>query len=259
PAGPGGETDFGPLAGLKEPAVLIMQSPNFFGVIEDLAAAAEKIHRLGGLLAAGFSEPFAFGLIAPPGKQGADIAFGEGQGLGLPRSFGGPGLGLMAARAKYLRQIPGRLVGETVDKRGRRGFVLTLSTREQHIRRSKAVSNICSNAGHAALTAAVFMAAIGGSGFRKMAQVNRDRAEYLKAGLIGAGFKPLSDAPTFNEFVLRAPPGFEQCHQALRAKRILAGLPLAGWYPQFPDAWLFGVTEVMGKDDIDRLIREVRA
>ncbi len=259
PAGSDGRTDLQALSDLKEPAVLIMQSPNFFGIVEDLTAAAGKIHSAGGLLAVGFSEPFALGLVKPPGKQGADIAFGEGQGLGLPQSFGGPGLGLMAARAEHMRQIPGRLVGETVDNRGQRGFVLTLSTREQHIRRAKAVSNICSNAGHAALTAAVFMAAIGGTGFRKMAEVNRDRAEYLKAGLIGAGFAPISDAPTFNEFVLRAPSGFSWRYKELLARKILAGLPLADWYPRFPDAWLFGVTEVMGKEDIDTLVREVKA
>ncbi len=259
PAGPDGRTDLRPLAGLREPAALVMQSPNFFGVIEDLTAAAGAIHAAGGLLAAGFSEPFALGLVKSPGRQGADIAFGEGQGLGLGQSFGGPGLGLMAAKADLMRQIPGRLVGETVDNRGQRGFVLTLSTREQHIRRAKAVSNICSNAGHAALTAAVFMASIGGSGFRKTAQVNRDRAEYLKAGLIRAGFSPLSDAPTFNEFVLRAPPGFARRHGELYRKRLLAGLSLAEHYPAFPDAWLFGATEVLDKADIDGLVEEVKA
>ncbi|MDR1744138.1 MAG: aminomethyl-transferring glycine dehydrogenase subunit GcvPA [Planctomycetota bacterium] len=254
PAGADGRTDVSPLEGLEEPAVLVMQSPNFLGVVEDLPAAAGAIHAKGGLLAAGFSEPFALGLVKSPGSQGADIAFGEGQSLGLPQSFGGPGLGILSARNEYVRQIPGRLVGETKDNRGRRGFVLTLSTREQHIRRGKAVSNICSNAGHSALTAAVFMASIGGTGFREMAQVNRDLAEYLKAGLVRAGFGPLSDAPTFNEFALAAPSGFAEKHAALRKRKILAGLSLAPWYPEYGDAWLFGVTETTGADDIDQLL-----
>ena len=254
PAGPDGRTDLSALDGLAEPAVLVMQSPNFLGVVEDLSAAAEKIHKAGGLLAAGFSEPFALGLLRAPGQCGADIAFGEGQGLGLSQSFGGPGLGLLAAKNEFMRQIPGRLVGETVDNQGRRGFVLTLSTREQHIRRGKAVSNICSNAGHCALTAAVFMASIGGTGFRKMAQVNRDLAEYLKAGLVAAGFKPLSDAPTFNEFALLAPARFAAKHAELRRRKILAGMPLAPYYPEYADAWLFGVTEANGREDIDELL-----
>lgn len=260
PAGPDGRTDLSPLAGVVEPAVLILQSPNFLGVIEDLAGASERINAGGGLLAAGFSEPLALGLMKTPGELGADIAFGEGQSLGLPQSFGGPGLGLLAARAEHVRQIPGRLVGQTTDNRGQRGFVLTLATREQHIRRGKAVSNICSNAGHAALTAAIFMAACGGGGFRRLAQANRDLAEYLKAGLKIAGFKPLSDAPTFNEFAVLAPSAFVRRHEELRQKRILAGMALAEQYPEYGcDAWLFGVSEVEGKEGIDMLLREIKA
>ncbi len=254
PALPDGRTDFSALASVDKPAVLVVQSPNFLGVVEDLAAAAEAVHAAGGLLAAGFTEPFSLGLVKSPGQCGADIAFGEGQGFGLGQSFGGPGLGIMAAKAEFMRQIPGRLVGETVDNRGQRGYVLTLSTREQHIRRGKAVSNICSNAGHAALTAAVYMAAAGGSGFRQIAQVNRDLAEYLKAGLIAAGFSPLFDKPTFNEFALRAPAGFDRVYESLKRERILAGLPLSRYYPEYDGAWLFGVTEVGGKADLDRLL-----
>jgi glycine dehydrogenase subunit 1 len=235
-----------------------MQSPNVLGVIEDIGAAAQAAHEAGGLLASGFSEAFALGLIKSPGSLGADIAFGEGQSLGLAQGFGGPTLGLLSCSMEHVRNIPGRLVGMTRDREGRRGFVLTLSTREQHIRRSRAVSNICSNAGHCALTAAVFMAAIGGSGFRAMAQVNLDLAEYLKAGLIGAGFKPMGDAPTFNEFALKAPASFRETHEKLKARKILAGLPLAPWYPERADAWLFGVTEDKTRADIDAFLNEVR-
>jgi glycine dehydrogenase subunit 1 len=258
PPGPDGRTDFSLLGELSDPSVLLVQSPNFLGIFEDLPAAAKHIHAAGGLLAAGISEPFALGLAKSPGALGADIAFGEGQSLGLPQSFGGPGLGLLAARAEYMRQMPGRLVGETTDNRGRRGFVLTLSTREQHIRRARAVSNICSNAGHSALTAAVFMAAIGGGGFRKTAQTNLDLAEHLKAGLLALGFRRLYAAPTFNEFALRVPDWFPARHAELQKRRILAGLPLAGYERAWADAWLFGVTETAGMEGVDALLREIR-
>ncbi|MDR1534415.1 MAG: aminomethyl-transferring glycine dehydrogenase subunit GcvPA [Planctomycetota bacterium] len=258
PPGADGRTNLSPLGELPEPAVLILQSPNFLGFFEDLRTAGEAIHAAGGLLAAGFSEPFALGLAKNPGELGADLAFGEGQSLGIPQSFGGPGLGLLAARAEFLRQLPGRLVGETIDNRGRRGFVLTLAAREQHIRRARAVSNICSNAGHAALTAAVFMAACGGSGFRKIAQANLDLAEYFKAGLLRIGFEKISGLPTFNEFALRAPAWFPARHAALRKRRVLAGLSLAEYYPEYPGAWLFGVGETRDGADIDRLLEELK-
>lgn len=260
PAAPDGKTDLSVLARLEEPAVLLIQSPNFLGVIEDIAAAAGAIHAAGGLLAAGFSEPFALGVAEAPGRLGADIAFGEGQSLGMPQAFGGPGLGLLSSKIGHIRQMPGRLVGETVDRRGQRGFVLTLATREQHIRRAKAVSNICSNAGHSALTASIFMAAAGGSGFRKIAQANRDLAEHLKNGLLGAGFTLISQAPTFNEFALRAPARFGRRREELLRRRVLAGLPLAEYYPGLgDDAYLFGVTETKTREDVDAFIREVKA
>lgn len=259
PADKEGRTDLSLIDAEYKPAVLVMQSPNFLGIIEDLEQAGKKIAQCGGLLASGFSEPFALGLIKSPGSQGADIAFGEGQSLGLSQSFGGPGLGLLSAKADHMRQIPGRLVGETVDNRGQRGFVLTLSTREQHIRRAKAVSNICSNAGHAALTAAIFMAAAGGTGFRKIAQANHDLAEYLNAGLVDAGFKPFSTAATFNEFAMVASPDFARKHAGLQERKILAGIDLGKYFPQMQNAWLFGVTETKSRRDIDELIREVKA
>ncbi|MDR3211975.1 MAG: aminomethyl-transferring glycine dehydrogenase subunit GcvPA [Planctomycetota bacterium] len=261
PPGPDGLTALAD-TGVGEAAALIIQSPNFFGAVEDVARAAEIAHAAGALLLVGFSEPFALGVLKSPGSLGADIAFGEGQSLGLPQSFGGPGLGLLSSRQEFVRQIPGRLVGEAKDLEGKRGFVLTLATREQHIRRSKAVSNICTNAGHSALTAAIFMAAAGGSGFRQLAQANHDLAEYLKSGLLAAGFTPLGGgkAPvTFNEFVLRAPAGFSARHAELCRRKILAGLALSPYYPALSDAWLFGVTETKSREDIDQLLREVKA
>ena len=262
PAGKDGKTLFNGLSG--EPAVLIMQSPNFLGVIEDLAHAAAAAHAAGGLLASGFSEPFALGLIKNPGEQGADIVFGEAQSLGMAQGFGGPTLGLLSCKEEYVRQIPGRLAGRTKDLDGKEGFVLTLSTREQHIRRSRAVSNICSNAGHCALTCAMFMASIGGTGFRQTAQANLDLAAYLKAGLEQAGFSPLASSPTFNEFAMYAPEGFEAIHQKLQTKKILAGLPLANWRNLLPSienidrAWLFGATETSSTEDIDALLKAIK-
>ncbi len=257
PAGGDGRTILD-AAACADAAVLVLQSPNCLGVLEPLAPAAELIHGAGGLLAAGFTEPFALGVMKSPGAQGADIAFGDGQSFGLGQNFGGPGVGLLSAKKEFMRQIPGRLVGETTDNRGQRGFVLTLSTREQHIRRGKAVSNICSNAGHAALSTAIYMAAMGGTGFRRLASLNRDLAEYMKGRLAKAGFRPLSDAPTFNEFAMIAPASFAARHAKLREKRILAGLHLAAWYPEFgPDAWLFGVTETSSKEDIDALMADL--
>lgn len=258
PATAEGRTDLAALKGADKPAVLIIQSPNVLGVIEDVPAAAEAIHGAGGLLATGFSEAFALGLLKTPGSQGADIVFGDGQSLGQGQGFGGPTLGLMSTKMEFVRNLPGRLIGQTTDKNGRRGFVLTLATREQHIRRSKAVSNICSNAGLCALTATIFMAAIGGTGFRQMAQVNLDRAEYLKAGLISAGFKPLVSGPTYNEFALVAPAGFEAKREALKAKKVMAGYGLEKWYPQYKGAYLFGATETKTKADMDAFIAGVK-
>jgi glycine dehydrogenase subunit 1 len=257
PAGPDGRTDLSGLKDVAAPAALLVQSPNVLGVFEDLSAAAAAVHGQGGLLVSSFSEPYALGVSKAPGSLGADIVCGEAQSLGLNQGFGGPTLGLLSCKAAHMRQIPGRLVGQTKDLEGRRGFVLTLSTREQHIRRSKAVSNICSNAGHCALTAAIFMAAVGGTGFRRLAGYNRDLAEYFKAGLVRAGFRAFSTAPTYNEFAMVAPAGFAAKREALKARKILAGFPLESWYPAMKDAWLFGVTETKTKADIDALLKEL--
>lgn len=258
PADENGRTDYTALQNLEDPAVLLIQSPNFLGVLEDVRQAADAIHARGGLLGSGFSEAFALGVTKNPGELGADIVFGEGQSLGLSQGFGGPTLGLMSCKKEHVRQIPGRLVGQSVDSEGKRGFVLTLSTREQHIRRSKAVSNICSNAGHCALTAAVFMAAIGGTGFRQTAQLNLDRAEYMKSELQKLGFRPFSAAATFNEFAMIAPENFAQKRESLKARKILFGHPLQGYYPNLRDVYLFGVTETKSKADIDAVVDLLR-
>jgi len=257
PFRPDGTTDPGALGDPVGLAAVAVQSPNFLGCIEATAALAERAHSAGALCIAAFSEPLAFGLFRNPGSQGADIACGEGQSLGIPRCFGGPGLGMFASKMQYVRNMPGRLVGETRDKEGRRGFVLTLSTREQHIRREKATSNICTNNSLCALTTAVYMASLGGSGLRELAQLNYDKTEYLKAKLRAAGISLPFSAATFNEFVAAFPDGFDAVYRRLLGKKIVAGLPLAAYYPRLKNHYLLCVTETMSKDDLDTLAKEV--
>jgi glycine dehydrogenase subunit 1 len=254
-----GLTDLSRLEGLDGLAAVAVQSPNFFGCIEDLREAGERAHAAGALLAATFSEALAYGLLRSPGSQGADIVGGEGQSMGIPRSFGGPALGILASRKEYLRSLPGRLVGRAKDRDGKEGFVLTLATREQHIRREKATSNICSNNSLCALAAAMYLACLGGTGIRKLASLNRDKAEYLKNALREAGCTIPFAAPTFNEFVVTAPGGFDAIHRRLLGKRIVAGLPLGSHYPELAGHYLLCVTETAGRADLDALVKEVRS
>jgi glycine dehydrogenase subunit 1 len=253
-----GLTDLDGIGEIGDLAAVAVQSPNFFGCIENVQAAAEKAHSGGALLVSGFTEALAFGLLKSPGSQGADIVAGEGQSLGVPRSFGGPALGMLASRKQHMRSLPGRLVGQTKDREGRRGFVLTLSTREQHIRREKATSNICSNNSLCALAAAMYMASLGGTGIRELASLNHDKAEYLKNALRDAGCPVRFSGPTFNEFVVGF-PGFDTRHRRLLEKKIVAGLPLGAHYPELADHALLCVTETCSREEMDRLVREVTA
>ncbi len=255
-----GRTDLSGLPNLDELAGVAVQSPNFFGCIEDLQTLGQKIHTdPKALFIVAFSEPLAYGMFKNPGSLGADVACGEGQSFGIPRSFGGPGLGMFAATKKCLRSMPGRLIGQTVDRDGKRGFVLTLATREQHIRREKATSNICSNQGLCATMSAMYMASLGGTGIRKLARVNHDKAQYLKTGLAGAGLEIPFDAPTFNEFVVKFPQGFDATYESLLARKIVAGAPLETWYPELAGHYLLCVTETASKEDLDELIKEVQS
>jgi glycine dehydrogenase subunit 1 len=258
PYGTDGCTDLTALAGEMDLAAVAVQSPNFFGCVEDLKSVAAATHaHADTLMIAAFSEPLAFGLYEAPGRLGADIVCGEGQSLGVPRSFGGPGVGLFACRMQHLRSMPGRLVGQTVDLEGRRGFVLTLSTREQHIRRERATSNICTNQGLCALAAAMYMSSLGGSGFRQLARLNYDAAGYLRGALQKAGVTMPFGAPTFNEFVVRLAPGSKDLYQRLLERRIVAGLPLEKYYPELADHYLLCATETSRKQDLDLLVQEV--
>ncbi len=252
-----GRTDLSPLEGMDDLAAVAVQSPNFFGCIEDLKKAGEKVHERGALFVTGFSEPVAYGLLKNPGSQGADIACGEGRSFGMPRSFGGPGLGMFACTMKHVRNMPGRLVGQTTDLNGRRGFVLTLATREQHIRREKATSNICTNNSLCALAAAMHMASLGSTGLRELAELNYDKAQYLKTGLAEAGFEAPFAAPTFNEMTVKFPKGFDSTYKRLLEKKIVAGIPLAPYYPELEDHYLLCVTETRTRAQMDALITEI--
>jgi glycine dehydrogenase subunit 1 len=252
-----GTTDLSALNGIDDLAAVAVQSPNFFGCIEDLKPIGDLVHDKGALFVVCFSEPLAYGLLKNPGSQGADIACGEGQSFGIPQSFGGPGLGMFASKMKYVRSMPGRLVGMSKDMAGERGFVLTLATREQHIRREKATSNICTNGSLCALAAAMYMASLGGTGIRELAMLNHDKSEYLKKELVRAGFKVPFSGPTFNEFVVEFPPGFECAYERLLEKKMVPGLSLAPYYPELPNHYLLCATEVRTRADMDALVREL--
>ncbi len=254
-----GVTDIAGLDDMDDLAAVAVQSPNFFGCIENLRAAGEKAHGREALFITSFTEVLAYGLLKSPGAQGADIVCGEGQSLGIPRSFGGPALGMLASRKKYMRSLPGRLVGKTKDLDGKRGFVLTLATREQHIRREKATSNICTNNSLCALAAVMYMASLGGTGIRELAGLNRDKAEYLKKGLKNAGCKIAFETPTFNEFVVEFPNGFEATYERLMEKKIVSGLSLALYYPELANHYLLCATETKSRDDMDALVMEVQS
>jgi glycine dehydrogenase subunit 1 len=255
---PDGTTDLASLDNLDKLAAVIVQSPNFFGCIENLKTIGDMTRAEKTLLVVGFSEPLAYGMYKNPGSQGADIACGEGQSLGIPRSFGGPALGIFATRMKYVRNMPGRLVGQTTDVDGERGFVLTLATREQHIRREKATSNICTNHSLCALAAAIYMSSLGGTGIKKLARLNYDKSEYLKDGLRKDGFAIPFSQSTFNEFVVRFNDGFDKTYERLTAEKIIAGLPLECYYPELPNHYLLCVTETISKQDMDTLVQKLK-
>lgn len=245
------------LAGILDESVaaVLVQNPNFFGCVDDFTSLAEQIHARGALLIASIY-PVSLGILKSPGEMGVDIAVGDGQSLGNPLSFGGPSFGFIAARKTFIRNMPGRIVGETVDKQGRRGFVLTLQAREQHIKRHKATSNICSNQGLCALRGLIFLSAIGKAGLAEMAGLNRDKAEYAKARLAGIpGVTLLQAAPTFNEFTLSLPKPADEVVAALLSQGIAAGVPLGLYYEGSENCMVVTVTEKRSRKEIDRLVK----
>jgi len=250
-----GRTDTKALLGLLdgEVSAVVIQNPNFLGVIEDIRKIAEEVHRAEGLMVVGFSEAIACGILTPPGAFGADIVAGEGQSLGIPLSYGGPYLGVFTTREKFVRQMPGRLVGETLDLEGHRGFVLTLATREQHIRRERATSNICTNEGLCALMATIFLSCLGKEGLRELAMMNLSKAEYAKKMISGTrGCRLAFSHPTFNEFVLQVEGDPARVLGALRKQGIIGGLPLVDFYPELNHHLLVTATEMNTKEEIDR-------
>ena len=238
-----------------ESSAFVVQYPNFFGCIENLEEIEKIVHEKGLLLIVAFSEPIAYGMLKPPGYFGADIVAGEGQSLGNPPAFGGPYLGILTARQKYIRTMPGRIVGETTDHNGRRAYVLTLSAREQHIRREKATSNICSNEGLCALAATIYLTAVGKQGFKEIAKQNHIKAEITKSSLLAIdGVTEAFSSPTFNEFVVniegKRP---ESLIEFLSKNRIIAGIPLGKYYKDFASSILITTTELNTVTEIQKL------
>lgn len=258
--------DNNPAASLEDIAALvddktacfIVQSPDFLGTLHDLKPVADKVHAAGALFIMA-TNPTALGLFQTPGQVGADIAIAEGQPLGIPLSFGGPYLGIFTCTEKLLRKMPGRLVGATTDLNGDLGYVLTLQTREQHIRREKATSNICTNQGLMALAATVYTSLLGKTGLRKVAEICYQRAHYAASEISNLdGFEVLQAGPFFHEFVVRCPRPVAEIAMTLEFASIIGGYDLKQDYPHLGDAMLVCVTEMNTKEDIDRLVAALK-
>jgi glycine dehydrogenase subunit 1 len=235
---------------------VVFQSPNFFGVCEDVKFISDTAHEKKALSAAVVTEALSMALLEAPGKLGADIVTGEAQSFGIPLSYGGAYLGFMACRKEFIRQMPGRISGQTKDVEGTRGFVLTLATREQHIRRERATSNICTNQALCALRATIFLESLGKEGLRELALQNTRKAAYALKVLTGIpGIKRKFDGPAFNEFVLEFPKPWAQINEGLKARNILGGFGLGAVDPDLADCALLCVTELKTRADIDRLAR----
>jgi len=239
-----------------ETAGVLVQSPNFFGTIEDVAAIGEMVHKRGALLVVSIAEAVSLGIVKPPAE--ADIVSMEAQSFGVPLGFGGPYCGVIATRDKFVRQMPGRLVGQTRDRNGKRGFVLTLSTREQHIRREKATSNICTNQGLVALMCCIFMTVYGREGLKDLAKQNLSKAHYAASEFKKAGATLLFEgAPRFNEFVIQTKTDPYAINDKLLGERIIGGFPLKKLYPEMGNAALWCCTETTTKASIDAAAKEV--
>lgn len=240
----------------EEIAAVLIQYPNFFGIIEPLHEYADLIHKHKAMFVVS-SNPLALGLLKPPGGFGADIVCGDTQPFGIPVSFGGPSCGYFAVTSKLMRKIPGRLVGQTKDDEGRRGFVLTLQAREQHIRREKATSNICSNQALNALASAVTMTALGKLGVKEMAAQNVQKANYAKRLFESKGFEIVFDGPIFNEFAVKLDKPVKEINEKLLQKGIIGGYDLGRDYPELANCMLIAVTELRTKEEIDNFVNEL--
>lgn len=247
-----GKTDLSQLPELEDVASISIQSPNFFGVIEDLEKVKPLIADNKTLFISLFSEIMAFGCYQPPGFYGADLACGEAQSFGINQSFGGPSLGVFAFNKKYLRSVPGRIVGQTTDKDNKRCFCLTLSTREQHIRREKATSNICSNQGINTISTLIYMSLLGGRGLKKIARLNYNNCEYLKEKLRLSGAEIIFNSSGFNEFAVKFPNSFSK--EMVEKAGYIPGLKLDQYYNDLKGSYLLTVTEVFNKESLDNFV-----
>jgi glycine dehydrogenase subunit 1 len=261
PWGPDGRTDASALAASADDDTLcvVVGYPNVFGVIDDLAGIGRAVHAAGGMLISATTEPLALAALRSPGAWDVDVAVAEGQSFGLPVSYGGPGVGLFATRDRLVRSMPGRIVGETVDAAGRRGYVLTLATREQHIRRERATSNICTNQGLCSLAVTVYLSMLGRRGLQAMAAANYSAAHRVAGLLEDAGVARAFPGPFFNEFTIRVPNAVATWERIAQEAGIVAGVPLGRWYPELADVLLVCVTEVHEEREIARLIDALRA
>ncbi|WP_147533940.1 aminomethyl-transferring glycine dehydrogenase subunit GcvPA [Bacillus marasmi] len=239
-----------------EVAAVIVQYPNFFGSIEPLKEIEPIVHAHKAMFVVS-SNPLALGALTPPGKFGADIVVGDAQPFGIPTAFGGPHCGFFAVTNKLMRKVPGRLVGQTVDEKGRRGFVLTLQAREQHIRRDKATSNICSNQALNALAASVAMTALGKQGVKEMALANIQKAHYAKQAFANASFELIFNGPAFNEFVIKLNHPIKDINQSLLAKGVIGGYDLGRDFPELTQHMLIAITELRTKTEIDEFVKEM--
>ena len=255
-----GVTDIESLKGLldSDTAAVMVQYPNFFGQIEDINTIGELAHDAKGLFVVS-SNPLALGILTPPGKLGADITVGDAQPFGIPESFGGPYCGYFATTKQLMRKVPGRLVGETVDQEGRRGFVLTLQAREQHIRREKATSNICSNQALLALASSVAMTALGKKGVQEMAKQNIVKTRFAKNAFEAAGFEVPFQGAHFNEIVVKTKKSVQEINKNLLEKGIIGGFDLGRVYPDLENHVLIAVTELRTKEEIESLVAEMGA
>ena len=253
-----GVTDLDELKGLvnEEIAAVIVQYPNFFGQIEPLKEIEEVTHAHKSLFVVS-SNPLSLGVLTPPGKFSADIVVGDAQPFGIPTAFGGPHCGYFAVTSKLMRKVPGRLVGQTTDDQGRRGFVLTLQAREQHIRRDKATSNICSNQALNALAASVAMTALGKQGVKEMATANLQKAHYAKTAFKANGFEIVFEGPLFNEFFVKVNKPVKEINRQLLQKGLIGGYDLGRNYPELAGHMLVCVTELRTKEEIDTLVKEL--
>ncbi|MUK87145.1 aminomethyl-transferring glycine dehydrogenase subunit GcvPA [Ornithinibacillus sp. L9] len=238
-------------------ASVVIQYPNFFGQIESLEKVKEIIDTQKKTMLIVSSNPLALGYLTPPGEFGADIVVGDTQVFGIPAQFGGPHCGYFATTTKLMRKVPGRLVGQTTDENGVRGFVLTLQAREQHIRRDKATSNICSNQALNALASSVAMSSIGKHGLKKMAELNMQKARYAKRKFEEAGFTVLSEGPIFNEFIVKLSMPVKEVNDSLLDKGIIGGYDLGLVYPELENHMLVAVTEIRTKEEIDTFVKEL--